>query len=256
MTSTPSRTSRAGGRPRGERLVEPPPRGAALRAHEHRAEDRVEDQQPERRPEADPLADLQDRRELDDRDGDEEEEQEREHCSRQASAPGGAAQAAGAATSTPGRRSRPTISMSRWMCGCGVAQDELAPALAQPPGEHREVEHERRVGERQPAEVDGEVARGTRRGRATAARRRRLCVARSSSPDTRSRNRCSSNETMRRNLAKRSGITPVSVLHSGHGYRRRCRSRPDERHRSRAGTRLRRARPHLRDRASTARTCT
>ena len=81
MTSTPSSTSRAGGRPGRERLVEAPPRRAALRAHEHRAEDRVGDQDRERQQHADLLADLDDHRELDDRDGDEEDDEEREHRS-------------------------------------------------------------------------------------------------------------------------------------------------------------------------------
>ena len=53
----------AGGtRPRRERLVEAPPRRAALRAHEHRAEHRVGDQERDRPPDADRLADLDDHR--------------------------------------------------------------------------------------------------------------------------------------------------------------------------------------------------
>ena len=66
---------------------------------------------------------------------------------------------------------------------------------AQPAGEHREVEHERRVGELQLGEVDREVLRASASAR-DRGRRRRLCVARSSSPQTRSTKACSSSETM------------------------------------------------------------
>ena len=78
MTSAPSSTSRAGTRPAASAVVEAPPRRAALRAHEHRAEDRVGDQQRDRPQRADRLADLDDHVDLDDRDDDEEQdEQER-----------------------------------------------------------------------------------------------------------------------------------------------------------------------------------
>jgi hypothetical protein len=38
-----------------------------------------------------------------------------------------------------------------------AAQRQLAPGLAQPPRDHREVEHERRIGERELGQVDEHV---------------------------------------------------------------------------------------------------
>ena len=78
ITSTPSSTSRAGGRPGLQRAVEAPPRDPPLRAHQHRAEDRVGDQDRDRPPHADLLADLDDHRQLGDRHDDEEEDQEQD----------------------------------------------------------------------------------------------------------------------------------------------------------------------------------
>ena len=42
--------------------------------------------------------------------------------------------------------------------GLRAADEHPPPGLAQPAGEHGEVEHERRVGERQPGQVDRQVA--------------------------------------------------------------------------------------------------
>ena len=47
----------------------------------------------------------------------------------------------------------------------GTVDVHAALALAQPPRDHREVEHERRVGEPQGGEVDHEVAAGADRSR-------------------------------------------------------------------------------------------
>ena len=74
----------ARGRPAAlQRLVEAPPRRAALRAHQQRAEDRVGDEERDRPPHPDRLADLDDHRQLGDRDDDEERE-EQEGIARQA----------------------------------------------------------------------------------------------------------------------------------------------------------------------------
>jgi hypothetical protein len=42
--------------------------------------------------------------------------------------------------------------------GLGIAQPEHAPVRAQPPGESRQVEHERRVPERELGEIDHDVS--------------------------------------------------------------------------------------------------
>jgi hypothetical protein len=42
-----------------------------------------------------------------------------------------------------------------------VTQTQRAPARAQPPGDHREVEHQRRVGEHELREVDDDIALGS-----------------------------------------------------------------------------------------------
>jgi len=45
----------------------------------------------------------------------------------------------------------------------GAAQQDRAPATPDPPGEHRQVEHQRRVGEHQLAEVDADIRLGAER---------------------------------------------------------------------------------------------
>ena len=162
---------------RGERLVEAPPGRAALRAHQHRPEDRVGDQQRDRPQRADRLPDLDDHVDLRDRDDDEQQDQER------ACAPtgyGGAAcsgECRPARPPRPGSRSRPTSSMSRWICGWAPRSVMRPPAWRSAARDHREVDHQRRVGERQLAQVDEQVAvRGSARESARPPQRLRGAV--------------------------------------------------------------------------------
>ena len=174
MTSAPSMTSRAGDAARGERAVEAQPRRAALRAHEQRAEDRVEDQQRDRRQDPDRLADLDDHVQLDDRDDDEEQDEQQQPWSAEGYAsasarPRGARARRQAGAAPRARRSRraggagPTYLDEHADVRLRAAQRQHAAGLAQAPRDHREVEHQRRVGERELGEVDIDV-----RGRASA----------------------------------------------------------------------------------------
>ena len=163
MTSTPSSTSRAGGRAGLQRVVEAPPRRPALRAHQQRAEDRVGDQERDRPPHADQLADLDEQRQLGDRDDDEDQDEEEAHL----------------APRTLTKRATRLSTRDRRLA---VEADELdqradlrlraraagraRPSRAQALREHREVDHQRRVGEAQ-------LARGRRRRRAARAARPR-----------------------------------------------------------------------------------
>ena len=79
-TNAPSITSRAGARPACSASLKRRQTAPPLRAREHRAEDRVRDgEQRDRPPHADRLADLDQHRQLGDRDDDEEDDQEEPH---------------------------------------------------------------------------------------------------------------------------------------------------------------------------------
>ena len=74
ITSTPSSTSRAGGRPACSATLKRRHAAPPLRAHQQRAEDRVGDQDRDRPPHADLLADLDEHGQLGDRHDDEDQD--------------------------------------------------------------------------------------------------------------------------------------------------------------------------------------
>ena len=201
MTSTPSSTSRAGMRPAAMRLVEAPPRRAPLRAHQQRADDRVGDEQRDRPQRTDRLADLDDHVDLDDRDDDEEQDQREQHVleARRRRAPGPLDDHAGEPVQADDLDQAPDLRL-------GLQMRISRPALAQAPGDHREVEEERGVGEgaARAGRPRGRSGwRGHGRGHCGAAPR----VAMSSSPEQRRTAGCSGNSTMARNLYEGRGYT-------------------------------------------------
>ena len=87
----------------------------------------------------------------------------------------------GTITSTDGSRCSPTSSISVPDVRLRVASESVHPVRAQPLGEAREVDHQRRVGERQLGQVDDHVARrleGRGDGSPAAAARRAVLVPR------------------------------------------------------------------------------
>ena len=185
MISTPSATSRAGARPPCSASLK---RRHAARPCERISSEprmRVDDQERDRPPDADGLADLDDDRELRDRDDDEEGDEQDGHLALEATplvstrakpAPGRSGgrrhQIAGwrRTTCTAGSRCRPTSSISVLMCGCGSRSRERHAIRAEAAGEAREVDHQRGVREAQVGQVDDHVAgRPERRGERPAA---------------------------------------------------------------------------------------
>ena len=161
-----------------------PPRSPSLkRRHAARpcermsidADDRVGDEQRDRPQGADRLPDLDDHVDLDDRDDDEEQDEREEHVLQATRSTARAERgrrralgergAPGPRRRRRGSRCRPTISITRQTCGCGLQMRISAPGLPQPPRDDREVEQERAVGEGQLAQVDHEVALGRERAR-------------------------------------------------------------------------------------------
>ena len=235
ITSTPSSDLARGHAALGERVVEAPPRRAALRAHQQRAEDRVGDQQRDRPQRADRLADLDDHVDLDDRDDDEEGEQEQEGhrpqgyavaAARRATA--GRAAAGAAIQDHAGSRCSPTSSMSRWICGWAprMRMRRRPGAGAARPSRGRPSA----TGRRRPARAGRRAdrvaacrARGQRR-------RRRLCVARSSSPAAAEHRRVfAEGDDGGANLHERRGLHSSAMP-----IPRGCRSRSHQRDRPRA----------------------
>ena len=185
ITSAPSITSRAGGRPRRSASLKRRHVRAALRAQQQRAEHRVGDQQRDRPPDADQLADLDEHRQLGDRDDDEEDDQEEPHRSLHGTRRGrrGSGDAgAGPASRDGGQPVSPTSSISRRMCGCGAgAATACGPARAGAARGRRgrPSARSRRTCSSERSTITSRVAPSARES----GRRRRPLVVRSSSPE-------------------------------------------------------------------------
>ena len=140
------------------------------------------------------------------------------------------------------------VSISVRMLGWAPLSDRRAALRAQALREAREVDHQRRVGEAQLREVDDHVARRLqgRGDRSTAT----PLVVRSSSPDDPEDRQLVVEVNDPRQPIHTAGFVQgrPDLYTRGHGRRRRRHRGPDQRHRPRAGARLRRARPGLRRR--------
>ena len=173
----------------GQRLVEAPPRGSALRAQQPRTEHRVRDQQQDRPPHADRLTHLDQERQLGDRDDDEEDYEEEPHRSLNVTT-AYAVNGTCAVDSDGGKPMQADGLDQRADVRLRMREPQRHAARPQALREAREVDHQRRIRERQPGQIHDHVARrGQRRGEgppAPAARRavlvpldaedRELCV--------------------------------------------------------------------------------
>ena len=124
---------------------------------------------------ADRLAHLQDHVQLQQRDDDEEEQEDRDHLASQPTAGKRLCQDGERLDEHAVEAVQADALDQRTDLGLGAAYSELRTRGAQAPREHRDVEHERRVGERELRQVDGDVGAADERARegATATRLRR-----------------------------------------------------------------------------------